>query len=1464
MFDNRKALERGYRLDFGGGHIFTVEEEIGRGASCMAYGGAYSDGAGLRHLVRIKECCPYNMELGRAQDGSIRVPQAYAGQFSAAKEKFHSAYARNVELKNQLGIMNSTVEALGIFEKNQTLYTVAGIVEGADYRGSMDGSLQSVFTRMLSLARLLQKYHAQGLLHLDIKPENLLMIPETKEHIVLFDFDSLIPLVDLMGGEGRISFSDGYSAPELVRGDRKRIGMAADVYSLGAIVFRKLFGRTPNVMDCSISARYDYGKLVFGEERYRHMPELLREISYFLHKTISSSVAYRFKDMAPVIGELEKLIRLSDVEAVDLCHSFEPSLACFVGRRKELEEIGGRLAEQHTLFLSGIGGIGKTELAKRFAGEQQDSFRRVAFLPFQGSVLDTVISPELRIQNFMRAEEETDQEFFERKLEMLRAVASPQDLIILDNFDVAADENLESLLLCPCKFLITTREDYRDYGYAQLTVGKLTRLEELVSIFRAYNVEEYGEEESRSIEAMIELVERHTMTVDLLAKYLRNTGEAPSRLLGRLLEKEGITAVEVADVKHRKDRRLREESVDRHLRILFDLSGFTAEECELIGSLSLLGYVRIARAQFLELCGLGGGEEILANLVRQGWIEYEEASGKVSLHQIILDLVYNHLKPTSEACPRLVAAMTGYMGQELENNVDRKNQKKLLGFFAERLVGADYRYAEFLVSYCEQFGNRVDYLEAAENILHGCGEQGKYDLLQRICICKIEVAAACGDRPGWGWDLEEIDFEEDAGEPLEAQSFAQYYEGVSQRIRGLAEEAYGYARQFTADAGYLGRFCVKLAWKLERAITDGLSFDAYVEEVSDESLCRILDYAAELLEEGEGFILASGLDRKEKLGLLIRSHEFFTEEDIEAMYRVEHYADPERAYHYQEVMEGLKEEDELIVYQEVGLEERVYRAEQEGDYEKVVSLYQEAYEKGEDIYASYKVAFNCIAEAYRKMGNNREAIRYLEKILEYDSSYYDYSPNSCLELIRLLAAEGEAGKAEQYAWELIRNNREAAGEDPDHISWVLAGYYEIYLLASEPEGKERAWGECEKCMWALEEKEEWGWELEGFLLEYASKKKEKKEGLQFIFHALEKLEKWRDLEKTERFLTYVAGQSDGERGLEGYHILALLRLAELCLDLGRNETGRAWQYCMEAQERYREGYGSYLGHYIHKVLAEYYGDLENGEYKRAAQEREKCDYYLLAEYDADRRFPLLAEYDADKKLPLLVDDAAGGKPLEKRVDIWKDAARLAERAKKWDMQVACCQKAVALLEPLLSQCGGLEEWGILGYHTFSGLYIDMLKAYGRMQKENALLGQAMKFCRHICRYYGGSCAEEENKAERFSMDLWQVGQCLAEGGREKEALLFCLLSVIAAIDPARSGEVLAAAEDFLAGDADGLCGEFGRAIHSTAAPAQIDWVVGVWDTVRPAMQGKGEWEEFEEGFRWFTETYQDRDVEFKR
>ncbi len=95
----------------------------------------------------------------------------------------------------------------------------------------------------LDLCHTLAAVHRHGLLHGDIKPENIMR--EVSGRIVLMDFgvarelDAEPPLVT--------AGSPNYLAPELLRGEMRSV--ASDIYALGMVMFRLLTGDFPHQLD---------------------------------------------------------------------------------------------------------------------------------------------------------------------------------------------------------------------------------------------------------------------------------------------------------------------------------------------------------------------------------------------------------------------------------------------------------------------------------------------------------------------------------------------------------------------------------------------------------------------------------------------------------------------------------------------------------------------------------------------------------------------------------------------------------------------------------------------------------------------------------------------------------------------------------------------------------------------------------------------------------------------------------------------------------------------------------------------------------------------------------------------------------------------------------------------------------------------------------------------------------------
>jgi len=232
-------------------------------------------------------------------------------------------------------------------------------------------------------------------------------------------------------------------------------------------------------------------------------------------------------------------------------------------------------------------------------------------------------------------------------MEKLQKFLTEDDLIILDNFDDDNEEAWDDLdnyfnkNTLRCKCLVTSRINCLDYDYSQVFVDGLSS-EESWNLFRKFNTIEYDTSEIQSIENIFRFFEYHTMCVDLISKNLRDGAQSPTELWDCLKCSEyGVAETSDLPVAEKKDGKHRRRSVEDHISILFDrVFQMSMDHYEILYCLSLFAGIRIKTEIFSEWCNQQDIDVLINELIRSGWIENYDA--KISLHQIILDTVYNN------------------------------------------------------------------------------------------------------------------------------------------------------------------------------------------------------------------------------------------------------------------------------------------------------------------------------------------------------------------------------------------------------------------------------------------------------------------------------------------------------------------------------------------------------------------------------------------------------------------------------------------------------------------------------------------------------------------------------------------------------------------------------------------------------------------------------------------------------
>lgn len=1266
MLDTRKCLKKGtvLRLD----KEYVIQEEIGRGASCLVYDGYYIDSG--RHLVRIKECYPYDIDADRDAGGAIIPAKSWEKQFEAAKQIFSDAYRRNNEFRNKEGLINATVDSRWKHKKNNTIYSIISYIEGMDYRKFSESCLKNIFIRMKRLCKIIEDYHKDGYLHLDIKPENILIPSDTKEQVVLFDFDSLLEIKNLEGeNEVRISCSKGFSAPELVQGDRKKIGTVTDIYSIGAVIFYKIFGKTPGVWDRTWNAAYDFSTIFFPDERYQ--PKLFQKLTEFFHKTLSAAVL-RYQNMKEVIAALEELEKISDVEGVILLNNFSYSFSQFVGRREELLQIQNKLKETDIVFLSGMGGIGKTELAKNFANKYRNQFNRIVFLRFTNSIMETVCSDELVIAGCEVEKQESLSDFYARKIASLKQSVDKNDLIILDNFDnknngdaIEEDEQFNDMLNCGCRLLITTRENFwREYDYAQIDIGPLKNDFEYKDLFQKNNSKEYSDREWESIDQLFLLFENHTMTIALLAKYLLHTEQMPSELLCQIEKRNGLVNA-VNPVRHNKDDMRRERQMYSHLQILFNLSGFKEMETEIMRSLSLLGPVRIRKSifvQYFKACS--SMEEHLENLLKHGWVEEDVKTGKISLHQIILDLAYNTLKPTAENCPHMIRSMISYFREKEECGVYRENREKMAEYFIDRIGGSDYLLAELYYEYCRNIKYEEQTLKDALQI---CQETDSFESdILTVKLHQLEIRALIKKK-------EWIELEEDQMESalndvycevfqLERNIFANLRNAVLRKNKIPQNRNQIILPEITDIENKKVSFFQDLKRRKEETEkVSGDIFESYIEKgymiapYVNDTLVRLFLKTADAVETlgnricEECFLMEepyfSGLgsiyhDAKQiylytcklaeqkfisyevKEDVYKKIIEFFAEDDFMYSFRCAHVGDESKRALYSEKLHDVRAVltggNEMFNSSEVSYAEAAWQAGQNGRYEDALALYQRALEKNQIFPEDF---FREMSDAYISLYEYEKAETLLMDALR---GHKTEGTDICAileKIVEIYELQKNIKGVIEYCNRIIQNQKNLAEEgDLKAIARVLV--FSIKKAKWEGGGRihleEREYLEWNKYFRILNTCGTLDHILVSAYCEYAKycwETDQPGQVVELLFSAAEKYLGACDYSSAEKVYHCITGDSRFKETRKELYIKSILGEAAI---LGGYTGGAktALELCRYAEELIKEETTDreYIEAALKKVQANIYHYSEDYyDYEKYRNKLRQCNYYLLTE-----------------------------------------------------------------------------------------------------------------------------------------------------------------------------------------------------------------------------------------------------------
>ncbi len=238
---------------------YRLVDLIGRGAHGLTF---FAQHEFLKHPCVVK-IWPHRMEA------SDRAVERLRNEAQAGYRVNDPHVVRVLDCDSVRGIWYFVLEYVDGIDLDQLI--ALGVVPGS----------QQALTLALHAASGLEAIHRAGLLHRDIKPGNLLLGTDGRLRVTDLGVVGLVQNPDRTGAAAlpRAVGTLTYAAPEVLEPDAP-VGVAADLYSLGATLFHLLTGRAP------FAERGVFGALIDAQHGAPQWPADIRHVPPWFVDTV--------------------------------------------------------------------------------------------------------------------------------------------------------------------------------------------------------------------------------------------------------------------------------------------------------------------------------------------------------------------------------------------------------------------------------------------------------------------------------------------------------------------------------------------------------------------------------------------------------------------------------------------------------------------------------------------------------------------------------------------------------------------------------------------------------------------------------------------------------------------------------------------------------------------------------------------------------------------------------------------------------------------------------------------------------------------------------------------------------------------------------------------------------------------------------------------------------------------------